>query len=330
VRVHLRLVGARRGRPFVVAFFVLALAVGATDAFGTSDAVRMRVAPASVTAGGNVYVTAGVRPAGARCTGALSHGSTALKLKPKKAIGGAVSWKSKIPSTAAGGRWTARVACAHAGSASARFSVIARPSPPPPTIPAKVVVVKSGVSSRPSGSSYTFAGYGVVLQNVSPDEDALQVAVTVNILDASGLILHSESDTYTAIPAGATYYAGGDSFFSGSTPAARVEAIVQVGSHQKKSIGGLPPVANIRTSEGFSSADVLGEFQNPYTKTISSLARITAVCFDASGNVIGGGFDYPNSSVTPGGRIGFDISIQGLHASQIASAQVSVEPELTG
>jgi hypothetical protein len=318
------------GRAFVVAFFVAALTLGATEAFGTSDAVRMRVAPSSVTAGGSVFVTAGVRPAGARCTGKINHGTTALKLRAKKAIGGAVSWKSKIPATAAGGKWTARVTCVRAGSASARFTVIARPPPPPPVIPAKVIVVKSGVASRLSvGGSTRFAGYGAVLQNVSPDEDALNVELTVNVLDANGLILDSESDTYAAIPAGATYYAGGDSSYSGTTPAARLEVIIKLGSHQKKSLGALPPVTNIRTSEGFSSADVLGEFANPYTRTLSNIARVTAVCFDASGNVIGGGYTYPRSSVTPGGRIGFDVSVEGLHAAQIASAQVSVEPDFT-
>jgi len=109
----------------------------------------------------------------------------------------------------------------------------------------------------------------------------------------------------------------------------RLEVNVQAGGHQKRLIGTLPPVANIRTSDSFGSLDVIGEFSNPYTQTMSSLARITAVCFDAAGNVIGGGRSYPQAAVPPGGRIGFSVSVEGLSASQIASAQVSVEPDVT-
>jgi hypothetical protein len=312
----------------VFAVVLVAISFGA-DAFGTESTIRMRVAPSSVTAGQRVFVTAGVRPSGVLCKGALRHGGTSIPLRPKRAVGGAVSWTTRIPASGPGGVWTASLACAKAGTATARFSVVIPPPPPPPTIPAKVIVVKSGVSSRYSYIGSTFVGYGVVLQNVSPDEDALEVAVTVNVLDAGGSILHSDSNTYVGIPASSTYYAGGESIYSGSTAAAKLEVTVQVGSGQAKRIGELPPVANIRWTEDFLGIDVLGEFTNPYSQTLASFARITAVCFDSAGNVIGGGRTYPSSSVAPGGRIGFDVSIEGaLHASQIASAQVSVEPKV--
>jgi hypothetical protein len=314
----------------IVAALVLSvLVLGATDALAQSETVRIRVAPKSVTAGDKLFVTAAVRPVSATCTATLSRASSVLKLRARRTVIGVVNWAAKIPTTAKAGTWTARVACGKAGSTSARFTVKARTPPPPPTIPAKVVVVKSGVSSSTS-FGFTEIGYGIVLQNVSPDEDALRVEVTINFLDNAGLIIRSTSDTYEAIPAGVTYYAGGRYSYSGSTRPARLEVIVQTGDHQKKSLGALPPTSNIRISDTSTSAHVLGEFQNPYTKTMSDIARITAVCFDGAGNVIGGGYTYPQASVTPGGRIGFDISIDGLHAAQIASAQVSVEPELTG
>jgi hypothetical protein len=46
----------------------------------------------------------------------------------------------------------------------------------------------------------------------------------------------------------------------------------------------------------------------------------------SSGNVIGGGGDYLDAPVPPGGRVGFDVPTDALSASQVASAQVSVEP----
>lgn len=170
------------------------------------------------------------------------------------------------------------------------------------------------------------------MQNVSPDEDALDVEVIVNVLDASGRILETDSNTYEAIPAGATYYGGGDAIYDGSTLPSRLEVRTQVGGRQRKAGIVLPPVSNVRVTEGFLGANVLGEVMNASTRSLSSLARITIVCFDAGGNVIGGGSTFPpgSSDIPPGARFAFDASIEGLSASQIASAQVSVEPEYEG
>jgi hypothetical protein len=200
-------------------------------------------------------------------------------------------------------------------------------------IPAKVVAVKSGLSSR-VGCSYCYISYGIVLENVSPDEDAKSVTVTLNFLDANGLIVRSTSGDVGPIPAGTKYYWGGYiTFIPSSTSPLPVRldlASAKINEHQPKAIGGLPPVSNISVTDNSGNAHVLGEFTNPYTGTISRFADVTAVCFDAAGNVIGGGSGNPNASVTPGGRTGFDVTIEALSASQIASAQVSVEPYFTG
>jgi hypothetical protein len=308
------------------AALVAALTLGDSTAVANQTAVTVRAAPARVTAGSAVFVAAGVRPAGGLCRARIARGAVGVSLQAKRAVRGSVTWRWVVPRTAGGGTWVARVTCTGAGSGTARFTVVAQPPPPPPTIPAKVGVVKSGIASRLSSIGSTFAGYGIVLQNVSPDEDALDVQVTVNILGANGAILKSESDRYEAIPAGVTYYAGGESIFNG-TPS-RLEITVQIGKRQKKSIPGLPIVSNVRVQDSFFGAEVLGEITNPYAQTLSSLARITFVCLDSAGNVIGGGYGYPPAAVPPGGRIGFDESVEGLSAAQIASAQVSVEPEV--
>jgi hypothetical protein len=195
-------------------------------------------------------------------------------------------------------------------------------------IPARVVATKSGIAQRASASTgSTFAGYGVVLQNVSPDEDAFRVTVLVNIVDAGGRILRSETDTYEEIPAGATYYAGGNSIYTGT--AARLEVTATVGERRKRAPVSLPAVSNVRVQSNiFDEAEVLGEITNTSTtRTLSSLARVTIVCFDGAGNVVGGDFAFPPTDLPPGGRGAFDTSVEGLVPSQIASVQVSVEPE---
>jgi hypothetical protein len=189
-----------------------------------------------------------------------------------------------------------------------------------------VTVEKSGIAYRVSSIGSTFAGWGAVLRNVSPDEDALRVELLVNILDASGLILESEAVSFVGIPAGATYFAGGESIFSGIP--ARIEVTVRTGARQRKSIPGLPPVSNVRLSEGLFGLEVLGEIANPYAQTLSSIARITYVALDAAGNVIGGGRTYPPTSLPPGARAAFSGDLEGLSASQVARVEVSVEPEV--
>jgi hypothetical protein len=290
----------------------------ATGAAAQRETVRVRIAPSNVSAGDSLFITAAVSPAQASCTATITRpGASASKLARKRASRGVVSWRWTVPKAAKGGVGVVRVACSGAGVGLARFRITAQPPPPPPRIPARVVVAKSGFAQRASPIGSTFLGYGMVLQNVSPDEDALNVRVLVNILDSSGVILDSETDTYEVIPAGATYYAGGDSIFKGT--AARLEITVIE----------LPQVANLRVEQGlFDEAEVVGEVINASTsRTLSDLARITFVAFDGAGNVIGGGFTYPPTALPPGGRAGFRATAEGLSPSQIASFQASVEPE---
>jgi hypothetical protein len=307
---------------FLTAFVLVALVAGVAEAPGRDDAVRLRVAPTSVRAGGKVLVSANVSPTGSLCGGTIGHGSKRVKLRSKKARSHSVSWKAAIPVSAPVGKWTVRVACARAGSATATLVVAARVAP---TVPGKIVVVKSGLSTRTS-SGTTYASWGVVLQNVSPDEDARDVDVTIHYVDAAGASLRFTTEDYEAIPASATYYLGGEDTFQGNPPARIAVTSVQIGFNVKKALGRLAPVADIHESDDATSAHVLGNFENPYDRTLSSVAVVTTVCFDAAGNVIGGGQAFVNDAVAPGSRATFDVPVVSLHQSQIASAQVSVEP----
>src|SRR5206468_9390774 len=97
--------------------------------------------------------------------------------------------------------------------------------------------------STRNSSGTTYAGWGVVLRNVSPDEDALDVDVTLNFLNAAGQTVRFSTEDYEAIPAGSTYYVGGYDTFSSANPPTRIEvAYVQMGTYATKSIGGFAPV----------------------------------------------------------------------------------------
>jgi hypothetical protein len=304
---------------------VCALVLSFQDAAATTNAVRVRVMPATVGVGKSIVIASSVTPGTPTCRATLkSPSDSARTLASKKARGGQVSWTWLVPKGASPGRWTVTVACAGAGTASARFTVLR--ASPPPVIPAKLEVEKSGFGVE-AFSDATFIGYGAVIRNLSPDEDALDVTVLVNAIGSSGQILKSEADFYKVIPAAATYYAGGLILINqGNAPVARIEVNVSFRERAAKAIA-LPPVSNVRVqSDQFGTAEVAGELQNTATKPLSFLSNITSVVFDAAGNVLGGGLGFLESDVQPGGRIGFTVSIAGRTSSEIASAQVSVEP----
>lgn len=313
---------------------ICALVLAFHDAAATTNAVRVRVAPATVRAGKSVVIAASVTPSTATCRPTLKPPTgSARTLASKKARASQVSWTWLVPKTAVPGRWTATVACVGAGKASARFTVLRAtppPPPPPPVIPAKLELEKYGFGVwAEAGSILSFVGYGAVIRNLSPDEDALDVTVLVNVIGSSGQILESDGFSYAAIPAAATYYAGGTIVID-QAPVARIEVNVSFRDRAKKAVA-LPPVSNVRVpGNEFGFAEVDGELQNTSTKPLSTYAQISAVAFDAAGNVIGGGWDTPAADVPPGGRIGFRIAIWGRTPSEIASAQVSVEPYYAG
>jgi hypothetical protein len=190
-----------------------------------------------------------------------------------------------------------------------------------------VAVEKSGFATE-AGSSTRTVSYGIVLRNTSSSHDAWNVDVTVNILDGASRILESDSMTIEVIPAESPYYHGGSAFLNASDNPARLEIVIQVREGRSRSAT-LPPVANVRLGEEFGEVTVQGEVINSFDRTLSSLARITGVVLDQQGNVIGGDFTFPSSSIPPGQRIGFTLRISGISRAQAASAQVSVEPEFS-
>jgi hypothetical protein len=319
------------GRIATLSAALLSAALVAGLAAAGPASVRLRIAPASIKRGQALSIAVGVSPAGVVCRGSAEAAAGARLLAPRRAVRGFASWVFRTTGSTALGRWDVGVACGAAGTARGHFTVrrAAPPAPaPPPVVPARVVVEKSGFSTElPLGpGDDTFAGYGLVLHNVSPDEDAVGVEILLNFVDAGGLILDSATANLHAIPAGATYYFGGLATFRG-TPATMQVVSVRISTRQKKSIPGLPPVSNLRVVEDFQT-EVLGELANPYSRTLSDIARITVVCFDGVGNVIGGGDTFPPAALPPGARAAFSVTVYGPPASRVASVQASVEPEL--
>jgi hypothetical protein len=278
--------------------------------------------PASAVQGSAVRATVVVSRVVPRCSGALRHGrTTSTKVAPVVRLRASFTWQ--LPAAATPGVWSIAISCGLAGSTSGSLRVTKRQ---PPAIPPTVVADRSGFSVADSGGSRVM-GYGIVLRNSTPGQDAIGVTVTVNVVDASNGVLKTDTTRIAAIAASTTYYFGGAVPLDASAAPANLQVNVQVEAGRPARLR-LPPVSNLTaTADSSGGAHVQGQLSNPYTKPMSSLTRITSVVFDAAGNVIGGGITFPAAPIPPGARVGFDMPIAGVTLDRIGSVQASAEPQ---
>jgi hypothetical protein len=244
-----------------------------------------------------------------------------------QALGASASnrWRWVVPGDAHTGPAAVSVACARGGSAARTVMVVGA------VIPAKIGILKDGYSIRPKPFGGTDVSYGVLLQNSSPGEDALNVSALVNMVDASNHLIGTVTANIDMIPAGQQYALGGNLSFPGAAPVARLEVVLQVGGHQK-SAAKLPALANVEVFESTYDqgwvGGVQGEMANGYSSLELQRANLSAVILDAAGNVLGGGTGFAFAALPPGAREFFKIDggFSAIPVDRAASAVVSVSP----
>jgi hypothetical protein len=304
------------------------VAVGALVLVGKAAAVvdagtkpRFGAVPARVAQGNAATVTAAA-PAGARCTLTVRYGDGALQpgLAPARATAGRARWKWRVPEEAATGPAKLILACG-AARATASFAVTAGPKQ------TTVAVTDRGFSQR-TRYGRTTVSYGVVLTNTSPDRDALQVTVIVNFIDATNTVLGTHTSRIDGIEAGEPFYLGGGQNVP-VTPIERLEVVVTVGSRAPRVVHE-PPLADVRvteTSDGYVAA-VIGQFSNDVAGTLLRSASMSAVFFDAAGNVTGGATGNAHTPLPHDARAFFKASTyaSSVPMTKAATVRVSVEP----
>lgn len=177
-----------------------------------------------------------------------------------------------------------------------------------------------------SVDEYGSVGYGLVIRNTSETEDAFDLAITVNCLDKNGNVIATDSGVLSLIPAGKTFYYGGEVFEAKRT--VKLEAFADVGSSAPAKYT-LPEAKNVRAEKSSYSTGtrVRGQVKNTHDAPLSSFARICSVLFDKNGKVIGGGFGFLDGDLPPGRTAAFEL-ISGTMCtpySKVAKAMCSVE-----
>jgi hypothetical protein len=306
---------------------LMALATAAQGALGSAPPLRFASAPARVVQGGHVDVTVAVSPASAHCALSVryANGAHQAGVGATQALGGRAEWGWDVPISTAVGRASVVVHCNGAGTKKHTLLVVGAQTP------LRVDVVKQGFSIRNRSYGGADVSYGVILQNRSASEDALEVYVLVNFVMTNSKLSGSASTAVTAIPAGGTYALGGNLSYDGIAPVSRLEVVVTVAKRQPHKLH-IPPIANIYLEPSAFDAGWLGavdgELVNDDPLQILQSASLSAVVMDAGGNVVGGATGYAFAPLPPSARelVKLTGAVTAIPVAKAASALVSVTP----
>ena len=300
-----------------------AVPAGAT-ALDAGSSLRIAFLPQKTFRGQNAKLTVVAKPAGVRCTGRVVYADGQRQgLARTTARRGKATWTWRVPLNVKLGAATVNASCARAGSVSRTITVAGAP-----TEPARVEVEKEGFSQRVK-SGRREVSYGIVLANVSPENDALNVTVHVNFLDPTNTVLETDLTKVTTVGAKAQHFLGGSVTIPEGIPVSKLETIVRIGAQEPKRLK-VPELTDYRIlaaryDPGWVAA-VMFQALNDEPLLQFSSPKISAVIFDADGNVIGGGTGSASTPLPPLIRAQYDAS-SGLSAipfDRAASAGVSV------
>jgi hypothetical protein len=190
-------------------------------------------------------------------------------------------------------------------------------------------VEKTGFSVRNNPYLGASVSYGVVLKNVSPDEDALQVYALVNLVGPDNKLIGTSAQNLPGLPASSEFAVGGEVYFPAAAPVQRLEVVVTVAKHEPKSLK-WPIASNVHVApnpyEPAWCGSVEGEVLNNLPNLTMQMANMSAVVFDAAGNVIGGGTGMSVASLPPLAREVFKLQsgFRSIAFANAASAMVSI------
>lgn len=183
-----------------------------------------------------------------------------------------------------------------------------------------IVVEQSGLTP---GKDWT--SYGAVFKNTS-DEDAHDVIVKGSFVNRAGTILDGVGPIIPVIPAGATYYWGGEWPVKGGVPT-EMDITTEPSEFSGKDAE-LPKVSGVKLgSDGFNTL-VSGRVTNTIDFPLSQNATVQVVFFNRAGKLIGGASGLLPADLPPGRTARFEVTAYAnLAPKEIASVKVTVDAE---
>ena len=316
---------ARLSRLAVVASLAaLCLVPAGGAALDSGSSVSFTFFPEKAFQGQPASFAVNVRPKGTKCSAQVLYaGGSRQVFAPVLARTGRASWRWTVPPKARLGQATLSVLCGRAGRSSRVFTVTG-----PPSAPARVIVANSGFSQRVRFTTREVS-FGVVLSNPTPDKDALDVTVLVNFVDATNRVVKSVSSRIGGVAAEARYYHGGSTTIPDGTPVSSLEIVTQIGGQAVDKLRG-PATADVQVlasqwDPGYVGA-VQGQLLNDHPTMLLLNSQISAVVFDAAGNVLGGGIGFGSAPLLPGVRAYFQANggVGAIPIDRASTAGISV------
>jgi hypothetical protein len=314
------MISRRHNVALVVALFAVLVPASAG---ARTTSVRFASLPKRFVQNGPTSVVASVHPASV-CNLSVRYADGEFQpgLGPAGTSNGRAKWTFRVSGGAAPGHAKVSVSCAPAGSVQRTVLVVGS------VIPARIAVVKSGWSVRQPQFVGGKVSYGVILQNTSPNQDALQVYALVNFVGPDSKLVGSATTNIAGIPAGQQFALGGDITFPAAVPPiARLEIVVHIDRRQPHALK-LATISNIYLEPSVLEPAWLGavdgEVSNPEAALLLENTSLSTVVFDADGNVIGGGTGFAGAPLPPGSREFFKIMMgNDIAMSKAASAMIS-------
>jgi hypothetical protein len=304
------------------------LAIAGSASASTERSTGISIAgPTRIVQGDTVKMTVSAR-SGARCTLMLRFKSGSQRVGPVTSTAGKAVFTFDVARRAAPGAATVKATCGAAGTTTRKLVVIGS------VIAPKINVLKQGFSIRPHPFGGSTVSWGVVLQNTSAKQDAIDVTVLANFVLPDNTLIGSMTRRISRVGASAVGVGGGDLRFVGVPPIARLEVVVQVkeGAAPRKT---LPLLSNEhvvpdRLDPSYVGS-VEGEVANDDLGRRMRRADLYAVALDAAGNVLGGGAGYAAAALPPGSRQFFKISgLRGVQMANVASLMTAAVPTYEG
>jgi hypothetical protein len=255
----------------------------------------------------------------------FANGDKQSNMPPTQMQSGKVVWQWQVPQFAPAGQAKLTVACPGAAKATKSIIVVGG------LIPPRVVVVKKGYSSRVQGTSENVS-YGIVLQNTSPNGNALSVQVLVNFVLPDNHLIGTASATIPIINAGSQYNLGGEISFGGAPTISKLEIAINPGGSAKSAKSFSPALDNVHLVPSFDPAwlgSVEGDLININPSLTLDNSNMSCVVLDAGGNVIGGGLGGGSFKLLPGTRSFFKIAggLDPIPFNKAASVAISILPQ---
>lgn len=166
------------------------------------------------------------------------------------------------------------------------------------------------------GQNDRSAGFGLVVENSNSAYSIENSQYRITFFSEDGAVLETEEGYIDLVLQEQTVGIGGEVFLDEGQTISRVEAQL-LGGDFIETIEKLPLFSseNVTFSQGSFSSRVTGFIINPYTQDITNL-RVSAIAYDETGKIIGGGFTFLDFAAANGkSAVEVSVTTSGIPAS---------------